>query len=80
MAINAKIKNSNSIKSKVSQEGVLQTTTVAVTPASRLLDMIDVDATLLGDGAVLIYNLEEEKFETRQEIDNPNTKIIGGSF
>ena len=80
MAINAKITNSSNIKSRISQEGVIQTTTVAMTPAGRILDMIDVDATMLGDGAVLIYNLEEEKFETKQQIDNPNTKIIGGSF
>lgn len=68
------------IKAKISQTGVMQTATVAITPALRLTDLADVDPTLLGDGAVLIYNLSEQKFETKQEIDNPNTKIIGGSF
>lgn len=68
------------IKAKISQTGVMQTATVAITPTLSLTDLADVDPTLLGDGAVLIYNLEEQKFETKQEIDNPNTKIVGGSF
>jgi len=68
------------IRARIKQDGVIQTATVAVAPSIRMSDLADVDTTLLDDGAVLIYNATEKKFETKQEIDNPNTKIIGGSF
>lgn len=46
----------------------------------KLADLSDIDAVDLGDGAMLIYNESSGKFEIRREIQNPNTKIIGGSF
>lgn len=69
------------LKAKLTQtDNRIQAKTVAVGAPTKLLDLIDVDSTLLGDGAVLIYNAQENVFETKQEVDNPNTKIIGGSF
>lgn len=69
-----------SLKGKLTTQNSVQAKTIAVGVPTRLLDLIDVDASQLGDGAVLIYNASENKFETKQEVDNPNTKIIGGSF
>lgn len=80
MALKARIKKDSAIQSSVKQDGVIQTTTVAVSPSIKLIDLADVDTTLLGDGSIVIYNQAEQRFETKQEIDNPNTHIIGGSF
>jgi len=42
--------------------------------------MTDVDPVDLNDGAVVIYNAVSEKFEIRRDMQNPNTKIIGGTY
>lgn len=68
------------LKGKLGTQNNVQAKTVAVVPPSKLVDLVDVDTTLLGDGAVLIYNAYTNTFETKQEVDNPNTKIIGGAF
>lgn len=46
----------------------------------NLRNLADVDATGVSDGAMLIYNGARNVFETKRDIENPNTKIIGGSF
>lgn len=68
------------LKGKLGTNSNIQARSVAVAPPSKLVDLVDVDTTLLGDGSVLIYNAQSNTFETKQEINNPNTKIIGGSF
>jgi len=68
------------LKGKLGSQNNVQAKTVAVAPPTKIVDLVDVDTTLLGDGAVLIYNAITDTFETKQEVDNPNTKIIGGSF
>ena len=42
--------------------------------------LTDVDLTNLGDGSMLIYNGAANKFVSNVEINNSNTRIIGGSF
>ena len=46
----------------------------------NLRQLADVDASTVTDGSVLIYNGVRNVFETKTDIENPNTKIIGGSF
>ena len=46
----------------------------------RLLEMADVDETLLDDGAVLIYDASTSKFKVVPTIENANTKIVGGKY
>ena len=48
--------------------------------SGRFLEMTDVDPVDLNDGAVVIYNAVREKFEIRRDMQNPNTKIIGGTY
>lgn len=70
----------------MSLKGVLQPTktiqakTVAVTPPISLLDLIDIDSSLLSDGSIMIYDETTRTFLLKSEVQNPNTKIIGGSF
>jgi hypothetical protein len=45
---------------------------------SQLVDLVDVDATNLEDGAILIYNSDTRMFELKKEIDG--IEIIGGTF
>lgn len=70
MALKATLNTQQEIKAK----------TVAVVPSASLLDLNDVDSSQLDDGAVMIYDLSSQKFVLTQEMKNPNTKIIGGSF
>jgi hypothetical protein len=46
----------------------------------RLLELTDVDPVDLGDGSVIVYNETSEKFEIRRKMENPNTRIIGGTY
>ena len=48
--------------------------------SGRFLEMTDVDPVDLNDGAVIVYNETSEKFEIRRTMENPNTKIIGGTY
>jgi hypothetical protein len=67
-------------------KGVLKTTstiqakTVAVAPPTSLLDLTDIDSALLSDGSLMVYDEASKKFVLKPEVQNPNTKIIGGSF
>jgi len=68
------------LKGKLGTQDNIQARSVAIVPTSKLVDLVDVDTRLLGDGAILIYNAYTNMFETKQEVDNQNTKIIGGAF
>lgn len=73
MAIKARIATYSGVQAKVAvAPPVEQSTTI--------LNLADVDATQLADGAVMIYNAALEKFVIKPTMDNANTKIIGGSF
>jgi len=67
------------IKARVSTSPNVQAK-VAIVPPQKITDLTDVDASLLDDGAVMVYDLSTQKFVVKPEMDNPNTKIIGGSF
>jgi len=67
------------IKARVSSTPNVQAK-VAIVPPQKITDLTDVDASLLDDGGVMVYNLSSQKFVIKPEMDNPNTKIIGGSF
>ncbi len=47
-----------------------------------LLDLTDIDATQLEDGAMLVYDEQTAKFVLKSEVDHPRskTKIIGGKY
>lgn len=52
-----------------------------VTPqGTSIFNLAGIDVTLLGDGALLIYNESTSKFEAKQELDNINTDLNGGNF
>jgi len=68
------------IKATIKQPGRLTAKSVAVSPPVKFTDMTDVDSSQLSDGAMIIYEASTQKFSVRTDVDNPNTKIIGGSF
>lgn len=68
------------LKAQLSTQTGIQAKTVAIAPSQSLLDLNDIDSSRLDDGAVMIYDLSSQKFVLTQEVKNPNTKIIGGSF
>ena len=68
------------LKAQLSTQQGIQAKTVAIAPSQSLLDLNDIDSSNLDDGAVMIYDLSSQKFVLTQEVRNPNTKIIGGSF
>jgi hypothetical protein len=45
-----------------------------------LSNLIDVDATGLADGALLIYNASTTQWEASVELDNESTVLEGGTF
>lgn len=72
---------SGPIKTRLTAQQELQVSKFTVaTQEVRLTQLVDVDTALLSDGAMLIYNQSREVFEAKPDVDNPNTKIIGGSF
>jgi len=68
------------IKAVLTQSTDLRAKTVAIGAAQSLLDLTDIDATSIGDGAVLIYETATQKFVIQQTMSNTNTKIIGGNY
>ena len=68
------------IKAVLTQSDNLRAKTVAIGAAQSLLDLTDVDATSIGDGAVLIFETATQKFVIQPTVPNANTKIIGGNY
>ena len=68
------------IKAVLTQSDNLRAKTVAIGAAQSLLDLTDVDATSIGDGAVLIFETATQKFVIQPTVSNANTKIIGGKY
>lgn len=67
------------IKARVSTSSGVQAK-VAIVPPQKITDLTDVDASLLDDGAVMVYDLATQKFIVKPDMDNAKTRIIGGSF
>lgn len=68
------------VKGKVSPRISTQARTVSIGQPQKLTDLVDVDSTKLANGATLIYDLESQTFIVTNEMDNPDTKIIGGKY
>lgn len=68
------------IKGVVKSGTNLRAKTIAVAPRQSLLDLTDVDPSRLADGAMLVYEVATQTFSVRNEVDNANTKIIGGRY
>jgi hypothetical protein len=52
----------------------------ALTGGTGFIDLIDFDISDLSDGCVIVYDEARQVFVATTDIDNQNTKIIGGSF
>jgi hypothetical protein len=71
------------IKVKINQDKTLKVKTMALGIQSMsLLDLTDIDATDLEDGAMMVYDEQIAKFVLKSEVDHPRskTKIIGGKY
>ena len=71
------------IKVKINQDKTLKVKTMALGITSMsLLDLTDIDATQLEDGAMMVYDQQIAKFVLKAEVDHPRskTKIIGGKY
>ena len=71
------------IKVKINQDKTLKVKTMAPGIQSMsLLDLTDIDATQLEDGAMMVYDEQIAKFVLKAEVDHPRskTKIIGGKY
>jgi hypothetical protein len=74
---------STAIRSKIRLDTPVTVRTFALGITSlNLLDLNDIDATELEDGAMMIYDSETQKFKLTATIDHPRakTKIIGGKY
>lgn len=72
--------NTLPVKARFKGSTTIRANSVNLTNTMSLSQLTDVDLTNLGDGSVLIYNGTTNKFVSNVEIDNSNTRIIGGSF
>lgn len=71
------------IRVKINQDKTLKVKTMALGITSMsLLDLTDIDATQLEDGAMMVYDEVTAKFVLKSEVDHPRskTKIIGGKY
>lgn len=74
---------SNRIKTRVRLDTPVTVRTFALGITSlNLLDLNDIDATDLEDGAMMIYDGDTAKFKLTSTIDHPRSKttIIGGKY
>mgnify|MGYP000901033808 FL=1 len=65
---------------KIRPSNPVQAKTVAVGQPQKLTDLADVDSSQLANGAMLSYDLATQTFILKNEVDNPDTKIIGGKY
>lgn len=70
----------STIKATINQPGRIQARAMVIGTPQRLVDLVDVDASQLDDGSVLIYETASNQFVVKNIIENDNTKIVGGSF
>ena len=90
MAIKATINNSRTVVGSVSQGNQPQVTRVTVpgpkgdsgASGGKLVELSDVDATTVRDGALIQYSAASEKFEitNRIETDTGEIRLNGGTF
>lgn len=68
------------IKATINKQAKVKARTVEVGTGVRLTDLTDIDSTNLDNGAMLIYDLSQQKFILTNQIDNPDLRIIGGIY
>jgi hypothetical protein len=68
------------IKATINKQVKVKARTVEVGTGGRLTDLTDIDATLLDNGSMLIYDLARQKFILTNQIENPDLRIIGGIY
>lgn len=68
------------IQAKITQSRPIQARTVSIGQPQKLTDLADVDSSKLANGATLVYDLASQTFIVTNEMDNPDTKIIGGKY
>ena len=74
---------STALRSKIKLDTPVSVRTFALGITSlNLLDLNDVDATELEDGAMMIYDADTAKFKLTATVDHPRSKvkIIGGKY
>ncbi len=82
MAVTGRVSSTgNQVKGYITPRKDLQVTNFKINPLTiRIGDLFDIDATELGDGAVLTYDEATKKWKMTQEVSNFNTIINGGHF
>lgn len=81
MSITGKVTTRNNIKGRVTPSKEVQVTSFKLDPATiQLADLMDVDPTELGDGAMLVYDESTGKWKMDPEVKNAKTIINGGHF
>tara|TARA_Y100001937_G_C6977602_1_gene266207 strand:+ start:35 stop:280 length:246 start_codon:yes stop_codon:yes gene_type:complete len=81
MAIKASIRQSNNIKASVSGKKEVVAQTVKVQAGGLSLgDLSDVTTSGVSDGSVLIFNGTNNKFEVKNNVENENLAITGGTY
>lgn len=68
------------IKATINKQAKVKARTVEVGTGVKLTDLTDIDSTNLDNGAMLIYDLSQQKFILTNQIDNPDLRIIGGIY
>lgn len=68
------------IKATINKQIKVRARTVEVGTGVQLTDLTDIDATNLDNGAMLIYDLSQQKFLLTNQINNPDLRIIGGIY
>ena len=68
------------IKATINKQVKVRALTVEVGTGVKLTDLSDIDATNLDNGAMLIYDLAQQKFLLTNQIENPDLRIIGGIY
>lgn len=68
------------IKATINKQIKVRARTVTVNTGIQLTDLSDIDATNLDNGAMLIYDLSQQKFLLTNQINNPDLRIIGGIY
>ena len=68
------------IKATINKKAKVQARTVQVGSGVKLTDLSDVDTTNLDNGAMLIYNLVQQRFILTNRIENEDLRIIGGLY
>ena len=68
------------IKATINKRAKIQARTLDIGSGIKLTDLVDVDASALDNGAMLIYDLSQQRFILTNRIENPDLRIIGGTF